>query len=463
MSSSMSILAGASISARAITAILGAPPAIEPLEPVCGRSHPTKKSKQRASRRAVAVTLGSALLGAATASAQSPPAPVAGNVSQSGTIDGSNAAGYYVQGGGNLTISNGTLQNFTTVGGAGSGGGAGFGGAIFIGTGGSATLSNVNVSHNTAIGGAAITGTGLGGTLNNGLANGYVSATGSGATGANGVASPDNRVIFGDGKGNGISGMPPVGMTAAAMNGRNATNGFGGAGGRGGAGTNGWSTNPLAEFALSVANREQGIARSTRDSLIALVVANTAFSVGEIALAIGAAADPLSGAADKANIGLLVAKAAADLGFSIHDLVMADRSLVIANENQAVALEALNTWKMLAANGLAGNGGSGQTGGNGGAGSFAFGGGAGGFGGAFGVRGQVDVNTAVWNPFVDPLPPAPIYANNFDGTGGNGGAGGAGGFGGGGGAGGAGYPSAFSVMFLGSKSPPSGGARSIRS
>ena len=81
--------------------------------------------------------------GIAPASAQT---LVTGNTNLSGTINGGNAAGYFVSGGGTLTVNNGILQNFTTTGGAGSGGGLGAGGAIFINSGGTAIL-NLSLIH----------------------------------------------------------------------------------------------------------------------------------------------------------------------------------------------------------------------------------------------------------------------------------------------------------------------------
>src|SRR5258708_6187047 len=50
----------------------------------------------------------------------------------SGMIDGRESTGFLVQSGGSLTMSDVTLQNFTTTGGVGSGGGAGLGGAVFV-------------------------------------------------------------------------------------------------------------------------------------------------------------------------------------------------------------------------------------------------------------------------------------------------------------------------------------------
>ncbi|HRH99303.1 MAG TPA: hypothetical protein PLB55_25395, partial [Prosthecobacter sp.] len=61
--------------------------------------------------------------------------------------EGNNANGFFLQSG-SLNLSNLTLQNFNTVGGNGSGGGAGFGGALFINTGTTVELNNVNFLSN---------------------------------------------------------------------------------------------------------------------------------------------------------------------------------------------------------------------------------------------------------------------------------------------------------------------------
>ena len=181
------------------------------------------------------------------------------NTTLSNPTDGGKNPGYFVTNGAALTINGGTLQNFTTSGGSGSGGGAGLGGAIFIDSGSAVTLNGVSVLHNTVIGGVGGTSSTFGGTLNNGVANGYFSATDlsnvvadanpKDLKGADGVAFPvasTDPNIFGDGHGNGVTGI-------GALNGLNAVNGFGGSGGVGGAGSNGWSTNPVATLNMAIA------------------------------------------------------------------------------------------------------------------------------------------------------------------------------------------------------------------
>ena len=116
------------------------------------------------------------------------------------------------------------FQNFSTSGGAGSGGGLGAGGAIFIDTGGTVVLNNTSFSHNSVIGGLGGTNSPYGGTL-----NGISSIPGApnlpnGANGNNGTLKNDNSILFGDGKGNGVSCA--AGTACAATNGGNATNGL---------------------------------------------------------------------------------------------------------------------------------------------------------------------------------------------------------------------------------------------
>ncbi len=154
-----------------------------------------------------------------------------------GIIDGGSANGYFLRTG-DLTLSNVTLQNFAVKGGDGSGGGAGMGGALFINTGTSVELNNVNFLSNNAAGGNGGVG-GTGGSLNN-LFN-----TGTAGSGSNGPTYLDTflgiRIFF---DGNGGDGY----------NGTNGANGgvsiAGGQGGKGGGGGDGWDINPI-ETALA--------------------------------------------------------------------------------------------------------------------------------------------------------------------------------------------------------------------
>jgi len=69
---------------------------------------------------------------------------ITGPVILGGTLNGNNGPGYFVGSGGTLTINNGLLENYSTTGGSGSGGGLGAGGAIFIDTGGTVVLNNTS-------------------------------------------------------------------------------------------------------------------------------------------------------------------------------------------------------------------------------------------------------------------------------------------------------------------------------
>ena len=249
------------------------------------------------------------------------------------TIDGKQSNGYFVQSG-TLTISNSQLSNFTTTGGAGSGGGSGMGGAIFVNKDASVVLDNVKFSGNTAVGGKGGVGS-VGGSLN-GL---FAPAIKPILNGDNGItpdhdSSMDVSGTTGSKGGSGISaGLIPL------------TDGTGGAGGKGGDGTGG-------------GDRNQFLITAVADATANLVVASGA------ALATGL--DPLSGAADKAEAAAGVATA-----------TMAE----------AVAIAELALWDKALAAGQVGGGGGGGQGGNAGDSSFGFGGNVGGNGGNGGKGG----------------------------------------------------------------------------
>jgi fibronectin-binding autotransporter adhesin len=245
-------------------------------------------------------------------------------------IDGNSMNGYFLKSG-SLNISNATLQNFKTIGGDGSGGGAGFGGAIFINSGASVTLNNVNFLANQAVGGNG--GVGLvGGTLNGG--NTTPVLTGPTATnGANGYTP--NQTTFTD-----------IGGTTGTKgyNGANSLVGFGGAGGAGGNGGNGG------------------------DRSIPLILGVTTASTDVVAFAVDvvdASSNPFT-----INVGIGLAanliSAGINLGNAVTALVDFDQSL---SDGQS---------------GLGGGAGKGGIGGNSG---FGFGGAPGGNGGNGGLGG----------------------------------------------------------------------------
>ena len=252
-----------------------------------------------------------------------------GSVSVDGAgvaIDGLGGSGYFVQGG-NLSISNTTLTNFSTKGGSGSGGGAGLGGAIFVNSGATVTLNNVSILGNSAMGGAGGIGS-TGGTLNN-----LFNSGGAGTAGSNGYTP--NQTTFTD-----IGGTTGTKGYNGAFN----ASGFGGAGGAGGNGGNGGD-------------------RSV--SLILSVTSATTDLAGWVSQTVADSGNPFTA---NVAIGMVASLASAgiNLGNAIAAVVDFDKSL---------------------SDGQIGLGGNGGAGGNGGQGGFGYGGGAGGAGGSGGAGG----------------------------------------------------------------------------
>ena len=334
------------------------------------------------------------------------------NASITGTINGGNGPGYYVTGGATLTVNNASLQNFTTTGGSGSGGGAGFGGAIFIDTGAAAVLNGASFSHDTAIGGVGGTNSPTGGTLNNGVVNGYFSPTSNGIAGTTPPAPQDNSVVFGNGFGSGINGV-------SGTPGGNASRGFGGAGGTGLSGTPGWSSNPIAINNYELAVEGEALA-ADNTAVAGLGILQAATFVAAFD-ALTAAAAAGANAGGPTTINLVPGFAATDIGAVGDDAtylalaVSAALGVTISTQALVQASTILADWNAACANGTLCFGGNGGNGGPGGAGSSGFGGGAGGNGVVGADAGTIGA---------------------LEGNSGNGGAGGAGGFGGGGGAGG---------------------------
>lgn len=243
-----------------------------------------------------------------------------------GIVNGNSGNGFFLDSG-TLTISNATLQNFQTVGGAGSGGGAGLGGALFI-NGGSVTLNNVNFLSNNVRGGQGGVGT-VGGTLNNMYNTGTTAASGS-------SGYTPNQTSFTD-----------IGGTTGTKgyNGTSSTTGFGGAGGTGGNGGDGGDRS---------------------DSLILGVTTATIDLANLLTEEVAAGSNPLT-----ANIaGGLVG------------------TVVSAIINEANAIAALVAFDQSLADGQIGLGGSAGKGGAGGNSGFGYGGGAGGNGGNGGAGGS---------------------------------------------------------------------------
>ncbi|MCF7788554.1 MAG: hypothetical protein K9N47_20700 [Prosthecobacter sp.] len=248
-----------------------------------------------------------------------------------GTIlNGGSGNGIFVESG-NLTLSNYTLQNFSVKGGDGSGGGGGFGGALFINTGSTVTLTNVNFLSNNARGGNGGVGE-VGGSLNNLF--GTASALASGASGYTPA-----QTTFTD-----IEGTTGT----KGYNGTNVTNpnliSYGGAGGNGGDGGGGGSHNEAGIIDVTTATL----------SLVDLLSEDAAANASPFTL----------------NLGVAL------LGKVINGIL-----------GEANAIAALASWDKSLADGQIGLGGSGGTGGTGGNGGFGVGGAAGGNGGNGGAGG----------------------------------------------------------------------------
>ena len=334
----------------------------------------SKKSPKRSTRtKRMGAAAASAVFAVGTTTPISAQQVLTGNLDVTGSVNGNRQGGYVILNGGSLGLSDGTFYNFRTVGGAGSGGGAGLGGLAFIDNGATLTLNNATVIGNSAIGGAGGNGSAIGGTMN-GLGGGSI-----GSMGAAGITFPDNESLMGDGNGNGLAGTVGGSGGTVAL-------GTGGTGGRGGNGQEGWGHNP--QLILDVTNASIGAA-SVAAALAAKLTEATALCASPFTVA----ACPGS-TAEAVQLGLDVAQAGITLG-------------------QASAL--LDAWNTALDRGSVGLGGDGGAGGTGGDGSAYYGGGRGGNGGTGGASGGGGAKAGV---------------------GGDGGTGGAGGFGAGGGSGG---------------------------
>lgn len=311
-------------------------------------------------------------------------------------LDGGNANGYFLKNG-SLTLSNLTLQNFNTVGGSGSGGGAAFGGALFVNTGATVELNNVNFLSNNAVGGQGGVGS-LGGILNN-----LVIPTSNGSNGANGDDAPSTAAYVNGGNGgNGFNGA--FGGTATA--------GFGGNGGNGGDGSGGSAvTADTVKQGLEMSYQALTISSETTESVIFSTIAGVFDSL--IATA-GAGAN--GGGPTTTNLVPGFTSLAAEFHAEAAKATASITKEVAKQTYEAAYLTALTVTGLV--DGASGNGGGGANGGGGGRGSDFFGGGAGGAGGDGGAAYAGSPSTAQ------------------GGGGGSGGAGGTGGFGAGGGRGG---------------------------
>jgi autotransporter-associated beta strand protein len=318
-----------------------------------------------------------------------------------GIIDGGAAGGYFVQSG-SLSISNATLSNFSTVGGAGSGGGAGLGGAVFVNSGASVTLNNVNFISNTVTGGEGGVGS-FGGSLNSVFVDPITaSLTGKGSNGytpeqytyvdVNGTTGTKG------GNGRNMLNTPAIGGFAGSV---------GAMGGNGGSGGNGSGFSPPLLVAV-ISNIADAVALALDTTLTAVIpftAGTVPAKVAELAVVLVATSDTLTS---------------------------------IDQFNRAVA------------SGQVGLGGNGGAGGNGGNGSDFAGGGIGGNGGKGGTGASAGNRSALAQSLISTaeyitsgliLPLTEFLLNPHSGgaaggDAGSGGNGGMGGFGAGGGAGG---------------------------
>lgn len=323
-----------------------------------------------------------------------------------GVINGGGGGGYFVSAG-TVTFHDATFLDFNTTGGSGSGGGAGMGGVIFVNSGASVILNNVNFFANEVSGGAATTAI-TGGNLNNlSPANlGAILSGTAGTAGANGD-SDANLPILGSLNLNGGDGRDGYN----GERGGNATNGLGGAGGNGGNGSDGATVHldtVIAAFEIA----KEGFETASDGAEAALY---TTISATFTALAGAAAAGANAGGPTTAHLaaqfgtlaGTFGTLAGTATGSATQGVIDAAFALAIQSALEVTALDL----------GLTGNGGSGGSAGGGGDGSDFFGGGAGGKGGNGGDA-------------------ASFRGAANGGSGGDGGDGGSGGFGAGGGRGG---------------------------
>ncbi|AJP71303.1 hypothetical protein TS85_05130 [Sphingomonas hengshuiensis] len=319
--------------------------------------------------------------------AQSPANPDVVNTSSSNP--GISVSGTTVTVGSSATDT--LLTNFSTVGGAGSGGGAGLGGVFYVDTGMNLVLNNVSFSSNTTTGGTG------GVTTTGGSLNGLVAT--SLASPGNAGADADSTFAYlsgGDG-GDGYTGH----------DGGATTNAVGGNGGKGGNGSDGSTvTNDTVMAAAQTVWDAAWVAKDIHDASD-YTVAAASFT----ALAAAAAPNPITAglATQFTALAALFTEMAAAEGAK--ELIDASWLAAQTAWTLAVTIDAYVV-------GSAGNGGGGGSGGDGAEGTDFFGGGTGGAGGLGGD--------------------AAGSGGAVGGDGGDGGAGGAGGFGAGGGSGGTG-------------------------
>jgi fibronectin-binding autotransporter adhesin len=325
-----------------------------------------------------------------------------------GTIDATtlpSLTGYFMNSG-TLDMSNVSLLNFHTFGGAGSGGGAGLGGTLFINSGVTVNLSNVNFLGSGASGGLGGVGN-LGGVLN----TVWIPTS----NGLNGVDGADALLLSAyTNSGNGLTGKN-------GFTGGDAINGFGGTGGAGGNGSIGLPT--YLDIDQAIATQAQLGNKLIQDSL------DQGFTTGSIT-----EMDIANGIQLQFDIDPFIAGYPAAVGvcFDVDIGFMGEVEAFLGNNVTAwdafsfaltsafLTATQINAYEIEGTAGVGGDGGIGAPGGDG---SFGFGGGRGGDGGSGGNATPVSV--------------AQGGNGNIAGKGGKGGFGGGGGRGGDLGAGGA--------------------------
>lgn len=328
------------------------------------------------------------------------------------TIDATTLAstvGYFMQSG-SIALNNVTFKNFFTVGGAGSGGGAGMGGVLFVNSGVTATINNVSFLANSVQGGLGGVGT-VGGSLNNDI----IVPTSPGTNGANGGTVYTLASLFNNA--NGVDGRN-------GFIGGNAINGPGGNAGNGGNGGDGTGDSVQIDYQLAAdaAGIASTIAGAVQCGILTGSLAALEFPLAAI---LGFTADPfLAGFADAQDavnqaINIILLQIDAIICGNHQEYIA---TIQILGDILAAAID-VTAFELAGSSGVGAPGGDGNFGGNG---SFGFGGGAGGNGGNGG------------DAFI-----ASVALGGNGGTGGNGGNGGFGGGGGSSGQGGQGGNNGF--------------------
>jgi autotransporter-associated beta strand protein len=297
---------------------------------------------------------------------------------------------------GSRTISNQVYSNETITGATGSGGGAGLGGAVFIGAGASVTISNTDFIGNTAVGGTGGVGTSGGGL------NGRTTGT-AGAAGQAGSDSTSATAYVNGGDG---------GAGGNGFGGADATAGVGGAGGAGGNGSGGSAT--TADIVKTIAEQAKAVFDGAGDGTVAGLYTALAGAFTTAAATASAGGVTAVGPAPNVPLGTALGTVASQFGTLAAESTTSAGEEAVKAAYEAAYLLAVQVTSY--ETGAAGNGGAGGFGGDAGDGSYGYGGGGGGNGGAGG-----DAISA---------------SSALGGTGGDGGDGGRGGFGAGGGRGG---------------------------